>query len=70
MRCLNVQAHNLSDLGAQSCDVVITPDVSRFESTAFTKTPEMAEIGYQATNEILPRIREVLHNLDGKLFEV
>ena len=68
MRCLSVQAHNMSSVGAQPADVVVAPDVSEFESTAFTKTPEMAEIGYRTTLEALPRIREVLHNLDGDLF--
>ena len=68
IRCLSVQAHNMSDVGAGTADVVVTPDVSKFESSAFTKTPEMAEIGYRATMESLPRIREVLHNLDGSLF--
>ena len=43
-------------------------DVSKIDSTAFTNTPEMAEIGYRTTVESLPRIREVLHNLDGDLF--
>ena len=68
MRCLRVQAHNLSSMGADSADVVIAPDVSRFEPTAFTKTPEMAEIGYQATKESIPQIRESLHALDAQLF--
>ena len=68
LRCLTVQAHNMSRVGANPADVIIAPDVSMFEPTAFTQTPEMAEIGYRATMETLPRIREVLHNLDGELF--
>lgn len=68
LRCLRVQAHNMSGVGAAPADVIIAPDVSMFESTAFTKTPEMTEIGYRATVETLPRIREVLHNLDADLF--
>lgn len=69
LRALNVQAHNLSSLGAEAADVVIAPDVSRFDASAFTQTPEMAEIGYQATVDMLPRIREILRNLDGDLFK-
>lgn len=69
LRCLNVQAHNMSSLGSQSADVVIAPNVSSFESTAFTKTPEMAEIGYQETMKTLPRIREILNEIDANLFE-
>ncbi len=68
LRCLNVQAHNMSRLGSKAADVIITPDVSQFESTAFTRTPEIAEIGYQATMDALPQIREILSNLDAGLF--
>jgi predicted acylesterase/phospholipase RssA/CRP-like cAMP-binding protein len=68
MRWLNVQAHNMSGIGAESADVIIAPDVSQFEAAAFTQAPEMAEIGYQATMEAMPRIREILHNLDATLF--
>jgi predicted acylesterase/phospholipase RssA len=68
LRCLRVQAHNMSAVGADPADVIIAPDVSDFEPTAFAKTPEMAEIGYRATNEALPRIIELLQELDGKLF--
>lgn len=68
LRCLRVQAHNMSKVGAQPADVIIAPDVSMFEPTAFTQTPEMANIGYQATLEALPRIREILNKLDAELF--
>jgi NTE family protein len=69
LRTLTVQNHNMSAVGAHPADVLIAPDVSMFASTAFTKTPEMAEIGYQTTMESLPRIWEVLQQLDGQLFE-
>jgi predicted acylesterase/phospholipase RssA len=68
LRCLRVQAHNMSAVGADPADVIIAPDVSDFEPTAFAQTPEMAETGYRATNESLPRIKELLQELDGKLF--
>ena len=68
LRSLTVQAHNMSAVGAAPADVLIAPDVSEIDSTAFTKTPEMAEIGYQTTLKSLPRIREILHNLDESLF--
>ena len=70
LRCFNVQAHNLSDVGAHRADVIIAPNVSMFESSAFTQTPEMADIGYRTTMETLPRIREFLQHLDGDLFGV
>ena len=68
LRCLKVQAHNTSALGAETADVIIAPDVSRFDATAFSQAPEMAEVGYQTTMESLPRIREILHKLDSDLF--
>jgi NTE family protein len=68
LRCLRVQAHNMSRVGADPADVIIAPDVSMFKPTAFTRTSEMADVGYQATMETLPRIREILDNLDGELF--
>ena len=70
LRCFNVQAHNLSGLGAQRADVIIAPNVSMFESSSFTQTPEMADIGYRTTMETLPRIREFLQHLDGDLFGI
>ena len=48
LRCFNVQAHNMSRVGAQRADVTITPDVSMFKSSALTQTAEMADIGYRA----------------------
>ncbi|MGI9517318.1 MAG: patatin-like phospholipase family protein [Pirellulaceae bacterium] len=68
MRSLSVQAHNMSAVGAKPADVVIAPDVSHFDATAFTQAREMAEVGYQATQDSLPRIREILHHLDSDLF--
>lgn len=70
LRSFNVQAHNLSRVGAQRADVTITPNVSMFKSSEFTRTPEMADIGYRTTMETLPQIREFLQNLDGDLFRV
>ena len=68
LRCFNVQAHNMSRIGAQRADVTIRPDVSMFASSAFSQTAEMADIGYLATKESMPQIREFLQNLDGDLF--
>lgn len=68
LRSLAVQAHNMSGVGAQSADVIIAPDVSKFDSTAFTETPAMAKIGYQTTLDAIPKIRKFLHQLDASLF--
>lgn len=66
--CFKVQAHNLSKVGAQPADITITPDVSMFDSTSFTRTPEMALIGHDTTVEEMPRIRDILKHLDRDLF--
>jgi predicted acylesterase/phospholipase RssA len=68
IRCMNVQAHNLSSIGAASADLVINPDVSGFDSADFTKTPELAEIGQRATDDLIPEIRAMLKRIDGDLF--
>lgn len=68
LRCLQVQAHNMSRVGAGAADMIIAPDVSTFEPTAFSRTQEMAEVGYHATMEQIPRIRELLNQIDGDLF--
>jgi predicted acylesterase/phospholipase RssA/CRP-like cAMP-binding protein len=68
LRSFNVQAHNLSSIGAHPADITIAPNVSMFESSAFTRTQEMAEIGHQTTMETMPQLREILQHLDGGLF--
>jgi NTE family protein len=68
LRCLNVQAHHSSGNGINNADVIIAPDVSMFDSAEFTRTPEIAEIGYQATMESVSAINEFLSNLDPQLF--
>lgn len=68
MRCYRVQAHNMSNQGARSVDIMIAPDVSRFESTAFSEAVEMADVGYRETQDAMPRITNLLQNLDQELF--
>ncbi len=68
MRCLQVQAHNLGEVGARAADLIIAPDVSHIDPTAFVKAPEMSVIGYETTQRSMARIREGLANLDSGLF--
>ena len=68
VRCLHIQAHNLSQVGAKAADVIIAPDVSRFSPTSFVETAEMAEVGYEATQKSLSRIQEILADLDPGIF--
>ncbi|QDU18772.1 patatin-like phospholipase family protein [Urbifossiella limnaea] len=68
LRSLLVQNHSLNAIGVQPADVVIEPDVTGFELTAFTRATEMAAIGEAAALEQVPRIRQLLTRLDPQLF--
>ncbi len=63
-----VQSMNMNSVGVQPADVVIAPDVTNYELTAFTKTDELADIGERATRDMLPQINQLLHKLDSQLF--
>ena len=68
LRSLQVQNHNLNAYGVGPADVVISPDVTGFELTAFTQAKEMAAIGEAAALEQVPKIRALLARLDPQLF--
>jgi NTE family protein len=68
LRSYVVQNLNMNSIGVQPADLVIEPDVTDFDLTAFAKTDELAAIGEQATLEALPGIRELLGKLDSGLF--
>ena len=68
LRSLVVQNRNMNAIGVQPADVVIEPDVTGFELTAFLLSKEMAAVGEAATNEQIPRIKQLLARLDPQLF--
>jgi NTE family protein len=68
LRSLLVQSRNMNAVGVQPADVVIEPDVTGFELTAFTRSKEMAAVGEAATLEQIPRIKQLLARLDPLLF--
>ena len=68
LRSLQVQNHNLNALGVQPADVMIAPDVTGFELTAFMRAKELAAIGEKAALEQVPKIRQLLARLDPQLF--
>jgi predicted acylesterase/phospholipase RssA len=68
LRTYLVQNANLNAIGVQPADIVIEPDATGFELTAFTRTDELSAIGEQTTLESIPRIKELLAQLDGDLF--
>ena len=63
-----VQNVNMNSVGVQPADIVIEPDVTGFDLTAFTKTDQLAAIGEQATMAALPDIKKQLAKLDENLF--
>jgi predicted acylesterase/phospholipase RssA/CRP-like cAMP-binding protein len=68
LRSLLVQNHSLNAIGVQPADVVIEPDVTGFELTAFMRAKEMAAVGEAAALEQIPKIRQLLARLDPQLF--
>ena len=63
-----VQNKNMNSVGVQPADVVIEPDVTQFELTEFNRTDELAAEGEKATLEVIPKIKELLSQLDDKMF--
>jgi NTE family protein len=68
LRSLLVQNHNLNDIGVRAADVVIAPDVTGFDLTAFMRAKELAVVGEQAALAQIPRIQQLLTRLDSELF--
>jgi predicted acylesterase/phospholipase RssA len=68
LRSLLVQNHSLNAIGVQPADVVIEPDVTRFDLTEFVRAKEFSAIGEAAARERIPRIQELLTRLDPQLF--
>jgi predicted acylesterase/phospholipase RssA len=58
----------MNSVGVQPADVVIEPDVTAFELTEFNRTDELAAAGEKATLEVVPKIKEVLAQLDKQMF--
>jgi predicted acylesterase/phospholipase RssA/CRP-like cAMP-binding protein len=68
LRSLLVQNHNLNAIGVQPADVVIEPDVTRFDLAEFMRAKELAAAGEAAALEQIPKIRQLLGRLDPQLF--
>jgi len=68
LRSLLVQNYSLNAFGVQPADVVIEPDVTGFDMTAFMRAKELAAIGEAAALEQVPKIRQLLARLDPQLF--
>ena len=58
----------MNAVGVQPADVVIEPDVTEFELTAFMRSKEMSAVGEAATLEQIAKIKHLLSRLDPQLF--
>jgi NTE family protein len=68
LRSYLVQNMNMNSVGVQPADIVIEPDVTKFELTEFNRTDELAAEGEIATVEAVPQIKKMLSQLDDKMF--
>jgi predicted acylesterase/phospholipase RssA/CRP-like cAMP-binding protein len=68
LRSLLVQNYGLNAIGVGPADVVIEPDLTAFDMTAFVRAGEMAAVGESAAVEQVARIRRLLNRLDPQLF--
>jgi NTE family protein len=68
LRSYMVQSKNMNSVGVQPADIVIEPDVTKFELTEFNRTDELAAEGEIATVEAVPQIKKMLSQLDDKMF--
>ncbi len=70
LRSFLVQSVNMNSVGVQPADVVIEPDVTGFDLSEFSRTDEIAAIGEATAKLAIPKIQELLGQLDDKLFSV
>jgi predicted acylesterase/phospholipase RssA/CRP-like cAMP-binding protein len=67
-RIREVAQKNLSVMGGAQSDFTIAPDVSKVTFTDFKSTPQIADIGYNATLRCMAHLKTQLHELDPQLF--
>ena len=70
LRSFLVQSVNMNSVGVQPADVVIEPDVTEFDLSEFSRTDEIAAVGEATAKLAIPKIGELLRQLDDKLFSV
>jgi len=68
MRGFLVQSANMNSIGEQPADIVIQPDVTAFDLSEFSRTDEIAAVGEAAAKQEIPKIGELLRQLDKNVF--
>ena len=69
MRQNMIQSRSMNAVGVRPADVVISPDVTSFDLSEFTRADEMAVVGEQAANDVIGKIRKMLAKIDPQLFK-
>jgi len=68
LRSYLVQSVNMNSIGVQPADVVIEPDVTKFGLSEFSRAHELAAIGEAAALQAIPKIEDLLRQVDAELF--
>jgi predicted acylesterase/phospholipase RssA len=68
MRQNMIQGFKMNSVGVQPADFVVSPDVTSFDISEFTRADEMARIGESTTNATIANLHKMLNKLDPQLF--
>jgi NTE family protein len=68
MRGYLVQNKNMNSVGVHPADFVIEPDATQFDLSEFARAAELAAEGEKVTIEAIPKIKQLLGQLDPQLF--
>ncbi|MDG2013176.1 MAG: patatin-like phospholipase family protein, partial [Pirellulaceae bacterium] len=68
MRGYLVQSVNMNSVGIEPADVIVSPDVTGFDLTEFTRSDELAAVGEETTENAINEIRQSLSQIDPQLF--
>jgi predicted acylesterase/phospholipase RssA/CRP-like cAMP-binding protein len=66
IRVTEVQAYGINCLRAGAVDLLIAPDTSPFDFTAFHRTRELADAGEAAAEAALPQLKQMLAELESR----
>ncbi|TWT81574.1 NTE family protein RssA [Planctomycetes bacterium CA13] len=68
LRTYVVQNVNMNSVGVAPADFVIQPDVTEFDLAEFVRADEMAATGAATALEAIPKLKELLAEVDPQLF--
>lgn len=68
-RLRRVQDRFIAGVGANVADFTIEPDLSAFDLSEFSRTPEIAAIGRQAAEDRMAQLTKLITNIDAEVFK-